>query len=164
MILETKRLCLRKLNIDDAFRMSEYRNKEEVARYQSWRHYSEKDALRRIRQCQLVPSLSQVKTDYHLGIVLKEKNLLIGDLFVEIRNSHTFVLGYTLDSDYWSRGYAYEMVDAFLSYMKETYSFQKVICYAYADNRRSIRLLERLGFIQFDESFIYGDKGYLKRL
>lgn len=38
MILETERLYLRQLQLDDAKRMSEYRNKPEVAQYQSWKH------------------------------------------------------------------------------------------------------------------------------
>ena len=72
MILETERLYLRQLEVSDAPYMSEYRNKEEVAQYQSWDHYSLEDALRRIQQCQLIKNYNQPKTDYHLGIVLKD--------------------------------------------------------------------------------------------
>lgn len=164
MILETERLYLRQLEINDALRMSEYRDKKEVAQYQSWTHYSLDDALRRIKQCQLIKSYNQPKTDYHLAIVLKNNNILIGDLFVEIINKKVFVLGYTLDSQYWSYGYATEIVNAFISYMKDTYQFKKVTCYAYADNVRSIKLLKRLGFMKFDESYYYNDVGYIKKI
>lgn len=164
MILETKRLYLRYLQPTDANRMCEYRNKEEVAKYQSWEHYSIEDAMRRIQQCQLIKSMNQPKTDYHLAIILKENDEMIGDLFVEIINKNVFVLGYTLDSDYWSLGYATEIIQEFLTYMKKTYAFKKVICYAYADNQRSIRLLKRLGFMKFDESYYYNDVGYIKKI
>ncbi|MDE6953534.1 MAG: GNAT family N-acetyltransferase [Erysipelotrichales bacterium] len=164
MILETQRLYVRDLLLSDAFRMSEYRNKKEVAKYQSWNHYSQKDAFRRIQQCMLVKSHHRVKTDYQVAIILKENDLQIGDLFVEIINEKTFTLGYTLDSEYWSCGYATEVIEAFLTYMKEKYGFQKVICYVYNNNQRSIRLLERLGFTQFDKSYFYGDIGFLKKL
>lgn len=164
MILETERLYLRDLLLSDAKRMSEYRNKKEVAQYQSWKKYSEKDAFRRIQQCLLLKSHHRVHTDYHVAIILKENDLQIGDLFVEIINEKTFSLGYTIDSVYWSKGYATEIIEAFLVYMKEKYHFQKVICYVYNDNKRSLRLLERLGFSQFDKSYLYGDRGFLKKL
>ena len=41
MELQTKRLTIKDLSIDDIERFSEYRDKEEVARYQSWKHYPE---------------------------------------------------------------------------------------------------------------------------
>ena len=103
MILETERLYLRYLEEADALRMSEYRSKPEVAQYQSWTSYSQDDAKRRIQQCQLIKTMNQPKTDYHLSFVLKEENKMIGDLFVEVVNRKIFVLGYTLDSDFWSQ-------------------------------------------------------------
>ena len=36
---ETQRLLIRELQMSDAMRLSEYRNKKEVAFYQSWWHY-----------------------------------------------------------------------------------------------------------------------------
>lgn len=164
MILETERLILRRLELEDASRMSEYRNKQEVAYYQTWDTYSQDDAIRRIQQCLLVKSLNQPKTDYHLAIILKENQLLIGDLFVEVINKKIFVLGYTLDSAYWSLGYASEIVTAFCNYMKNECGFRKVLCYVYYDNKRSKKLLRRLHFMKFDESYYYNDEGYVKKL
>lgn len=163
-ILETPRLYLRRLQWDDAKRMSEYRQKKEVAYYQSWKKYSVKDASKRIEQCLKINSLSQPKTNYHLAVILKENDVMIGDLFIDVANEKAFVLGYTLDSEYWSKGYGSEMVGAFCQYMKENYQFQKVICYVYKDNKRSIHLLKKLQFCKFDESYFYHDEGYIKRL
>ncbi len=164
MLLETKRLYVRHLQLNDAIRMCEYRNKEEVARYQSWVSYSMQEAKKRIVHCMQMTSWNQPKDNYHLAIVLKENNLMIGDLFVEIVTKKVFILGYTLDSYYWSQGYASEVVSAFCQYMKEVYRFKKVICYVYHDNIRSKKLLERLHFMKFDESYYYDDEGYIKKL
>jgi ribosomal-protein-alanine N-acetyltransferase len=163
MILETDRLYLRHLQQEDAIRMVEYRNKPEVARYQSWEEYSKEDAKKRIQHCQMLKKDDQPCTDYHLAIVKKD-DYMIGDLFVEIVNRKIFVLGYTLDSDYWSQGYATEIVESFLQYMKNQYGFQKVICYVYPDNKKSIQLLKRLGFMKFEESYYYNDQGYIKKI
>lgn len=46
--------------------------------------------------------------NYQFGLYLKENNRLIGDIFIEIDGHTTFTLGYTLDSVYWSKGYASE--------------------------------------------------------
>ena len=164
MILETERLYLRYLEEADALRISEYRSKPEVAQYQSWTSYSQDDAKRRIQQCQLIKTMNQPKTDYHLSFVLKEENKMIGDLFVEVVNRKIFVLGYTLDSAYWSQGYATEIVTAFCDYMKNEQKFKKVLCYVYNDNVRSKKLLRRLHFVKFDESYYYDDEGYMKKL
>ena len=164
MILETERLYLRHFVMSDARRLAEYRSKPEVMEYQSWDHYTLQDAQDRILYLIQRQEFHKPKTDYHLAIILKETQTLIGDLFVEIVNRRIFVLGYTFDSDYWSHGYATEMVSAFIQYMKETFGFKKVICYAYIDNVRSIRLLQRLHFMKFDESYYYNDVGYIKKI
>ena len=164
MILETERLYLRYLTLHDAMRMHEYRDKKEVKRYQTWTHYSLEDAIARILEIQDFIQFYRPRTTTHLGIVLKENDVLIGDLFVQVNNKKTFVLGYTLDSVYWSQGYGTEMVGAFIDYMRKIYHFKKVICYAYYDNERSIRLLKKLGFHRFYVSYFHDDVGYMKIL
>lgn len=163
MILETSRLYLRHFKEEDAQRLSEYRNKKEVAYYQTWNKYSYLDAKRRINHCLKNPDIKD-KGNYQFAIILKDNETLIGDLFVETNKSKSFVLGYTLDSDYWNKGIATEMVTAFLEYMKEELQYQKVICYVYKDNERSLHLLKKLGFKKFSESYFYDDEGYVKVL
>ena len=164
MILETERLYLRYFILEDAPRMSEYRNKMEVARYQSWYRYSERRAYKRIKELIAKDNFYTPGTDYHFAIVLKETDQIIGDVFSDIVNKKTFMMGYTLDSLYWSKGYASEMVSAFMDYMHNVYHFEKVMCYAYEDNVKSTRLLERLGFEKFESSKFFGDVGYMKKL
>lgn len=163
MILETQRLYLRHFTIDDAQRLSEYRNKKEVAQFQTWKKYTYRDARKRIEHCIKHPDIEE-RGNNQFAIILKDNDKLIGDLFVETNKTKSFVLGYTLDSAYWSKGYASEIVLAFFEYMKETYHFQKVICYVYKDNERSQHLLKKLGFKKFSESYFYDDEGYVKVL
>ncbi|MCD7948904.1 MAG: GNAT family N-acetyltransferase [Erysipelotrichaceae bacterium] len=161
-ILETSRLYLRTFESDDAFRLSDYRSKKEVAQYQSWETFSVTDAYRRISTSKDIQTFNKVKSDYQLAICLKENDLLIGDIFVEVFTKKAFVLGYTLDSDYWGQGYASEIIDAFCRYMKTTYKFRKVLCYVYSDNKRSIHLLNKLKFKRIAKSKYYQDETYIK--
>jgi ribosomal-protein-alanine N-acetyltransferase len=163
MILETERLYLRHFQLKDAPRMSEYRNKKEVAKYQSWKKYSLKDAEKRINHCINHPVIKE-RENYQFAIVLKESHILIGDIFVEINNKSSFSLGYTLDSVYWNNGYGSEIVSAFINYMKEELGYKKVICYVYKNNQRSLHLLDKLGFEVFSKSFFYDDIGLMKVL
>lgn len=161
MELQTKRLTIKDLSIDDIERFSEYRDKEEVARYQSWKHYPIQKAKQRITYCLKHPFQGKIG-NYHLGIYLND--YLIGDIFVEIDGHTTFTVGYTLDSLYWSHGYASEALQAFLNYMKDVYHFRICLAYVYEDNERSIHLLEKNGFEYMNKSWFYQDILYRKKL
>ena len=102
--------------------------------------------------------------NYQFGLYLKENNRLIGDIFIEIDGHTTFTLGYTLDSVYWSKGYASEALKSVFKAMHETYSFKICLCHVYEDNIKSIRLLERNGFDKIHKSWFYQDVLYRKML
>ena len=148
MNIETERLIIKPLTLDDARRFSEYRDKEEVAMYQSWDEYPLNKAINRIEYCQKHPFHGQIG-NYQFGLYLKENNRLIGDIFIEIDGHTTFTLGYTLDSVYWSKGYASEALKSVFKAMHETYSFKICLCHVYEDNIKSIKLLERNGFDKY---------------
>lgn len=95
------------------------------------------------------------------GITIKGSQHLIGDLHVEIMAPHTFSIGYTLDDVFWNNGFGTEAVLGLLSYMYEEHGFFKCIAYIYKQNEKSRHLLKKIGFKKFDESFFYGDEGYV---
>ena len=74
---------------------------------------------------------------------------------------HTFSIGYTLDDVFWNNGFGTEAVLGLLSYMHEEHGFFKCIAYIYKQNEKSRHLLKKIGFKKFDESFFYGDEGYI---
>lgn len=162
-ILQSERLYLRTLEDYDAMHLSYYRSKQEVKEFQSWDSFTIEDAKKRIKECKNIKKLNLVYSNYHLAIVSLNNDKLIGDLFVQVISKDEFTLGYTLDSNYWNQGYAYEIINEFLKYMKSL-SFNKVICYVYNDNVRSIRLLKKLGFSLCEISYYYDDRKYEKNL
>ena len=56
-----------------------------------------------------------------------------------------FEVGWTLDRKYWGRGYATEAVRACITYSFKELGRSKVISIIHPDNRRSIRVAERVG-------------------
>lgn len=156
---ETQRLIIRELTMSDAKRLSEYRNKKEVAFYQSWWRYPYNKAVKRIEYCLKHP-FDGSRGSYQLGVVLKENNYLIGDYFLEVIETSSIMIGYTFDSDYWHQGYATESLRVLLDVLKNDYNFKSVFAHVYNDNYRSIRLLEKLGFSQYERSLLMGDIGF----
>lgn len=154
--IETQRLLIRELQLDDAKRMSEYRNKKEVAFYQSWWRYPYKKAVKRIEYCLEHPFNGDIGS-YQLAIILKETNEMIGDFYLDVMDSSCVTIGYTFDSLYWDHGYATETLKKILKILKDEYHFQFVFAHVYDDNYRSIRLLKRFDFKQYDSSRILGD-------
>ena len=157
--LETQRLIIRELEIKDAMRLSEYRDKREVAFYQSWWRYPYQKALKRVEYCVKHP-FDGSRGNYQLGVVLKENNILIGDYFFEVIEPSSITIGYTFDSDYWHHGYATESLRALLTILKDEYYFERVFAHVYNDNYRSIRLLKNMGFVQYEKSILMGDIGF----
>ena len=156
---ETQRLIIRELQEEDAKRFGEYRDKKEVAYYQSWWRYSYNKAVKRIEYCIKHPFDGKMG-NYQLGVVLKDNNYFIGDYFLEVNEPNVVTIGYTFDSDFWHHGYAMESLKAVLALLKNEYGFKRVLAYVYDDNEPSIRLLKKIGFIEFEKSFIMGDVAY----
>ena len=123
--IETQRLIIRELDMSDAKRLSEYRNKREVAYYQSWWRYSYNKAVKRIEYC-LAHPFDGTKGSYQLGVVLKKNNYLIGDYFLEVIEPASVTVGYTFDSDFWHFGYATESFKVLLDILKNEYKFKRV--------------------------------------
>lgn len=163
MEIQTLRLVIKDLTMDDVNRFSEYRNKKEVAEFQSWKDYSIKKAQKRISYCLKHPFYGEAG-NYQFGIYLKENDYLIGDLFVEIEGKTSFTLGYTLDSLYWSKGYASEALTAICRFMAKQYHFKICLAHVYEDNERSVRLLQKHGFEFVHKSWFYQDVLYRKKI
>lgn len=151
MKLETERLVIHDLRITDAPAMAAYRAKEEVARYQSYNNYNEKKARKRINEC-LAHPFEYEPGSYQLGIYFKGQDQLIGDIYINISYDYEISLGYTLDSVHWNQGYMSEALEAFLHYLKETHYVRRVYCMVKFANKRSIRLLEKFGFEEYERS------------
>lgn len=161
--IETKRLFIRELEEYDAERWSAYREKREVALYQSWNRFSLRTAQKRIRYCRNHPFDGRIGHNTHLAITLKD-DTMIGDLYLEATSRQTIGIGYTLDSIYWHHGYAREAVRAILVYMRDEWGYAKSMAYIYEDNVKSRELLLDLGFHQFTASRYYHDQGYVVNL
>jgi RimJ/RimL family protein N-acetyltransferase len=148
MELETDRLRLRRLSVDDADANFILRLLHEPSFIQNIGDRGVRtieDARAYILQG---PVASYEKFGFGLLLVeQKETGLPIGMCGLLKRDVLEHVdIGYALLPEFWSQGYAFESASAVMSYARETLGAKRVLAVVNADNHSSIRLLEKMGF------------------
>ncbi len=149
MIIETERLQLRRLSVDDA---------EFILRLLNEPSFIQNIGDRGVR------TLEDARAYILKGPVASYEKFGFGLWMVETKPGATQIgicgllkrevledvdIGYALLPEFWSQGYALESASAVMSYAREKLGATRVLAVVNADNQSSIRLLEKLGF-QFE--------------
>jgi RimJ/RimL family protein N-acetyltransferase len=145
-ILETERLQLRKLTLDDADLMLAVWNDPAFIRHVGDRgiHTNEeaRDAMRK--------GALQLYETYGYGpyrIALRDDDSAIGICGLFRRDGLDEPdIGYSTLPDYCGRGYAYEAASAVIEYARDECSLERLIAIISPDNDASIGLIRKLGF------------------
>ena len=146
MLLETNRLRLRRLSVDDA---------EFILRLLNEPSFMQNIGDRGVRTTEDArayilkgPVASYEKFGFGLLLVeQKESGVPIGMCGLLKRDVLEHVdIGYALLPEFWSQGYAFESASAVMSYAREKLGAKQVLAVVNADNQSSIRLLEKMGF------------------
>lgn len=153
-ILETERLILRELDIQDAQFMFQLLNSHGWIKYIGDRNIKSKEDAK--EYIQKGPLVSYAANRFGLyAIELKESKLAIGVCGLLKREYLEFVdIGFALLPEYEAKGYAYEAVHACLCYSKSQLNISRFAAITLPTNNRSIQLLLRLGFT-FNNNFIF---------
>jgi RimJ/RimL family protein N-acetyltransferase len=146
LVLETPRLVLRELRGEDAPAVQAYASDLEVVRYLDWGPSSPADT-RRFLATAGEARKALPRTLYHLAIVLKATDDLIGGCRIEIRSpaSGSGDVGYVLDRRAWGRGHATEATRALLALAFGPLGLHRVWATCDVENRASARVLEKVG-------------------
>ena len=141
--LETERLILRPLSVDDATEMfNNWANDPEVTRYMSWNPHTDVSMTEYV--------LGQWEKEYsdpqtvRFGIVLKETGELFGTIDVVQYNDGIPELGYCIGKRFWGKGYMTEAATAVIAFLKKQGHSAVTIC-AMVDNKASNRVIQKLG-------------------
>jgi len=155
-LLETERLRLRPMTVNDAQFILTLLNEPSFLRY-----IGDKQ----------VRSLEDARQYILNGPVASYERNGFGLLLVELRDSHTPIgmcgllkreelpdpdIGFALLPDFWSKGFAFEAAAAVLQDARER--LQRVLAITSLDNEASIKLLERLGF-RFERTTKLSEQG-----
>ena len=146
IILETKRLVLRQLTIDDAEFILSLLNEPSFLRYIGDKKVRNiDDAQRYILNG---PIASYERNGFGLYLVeLREPGTPIGMCGLLKRAELADVdIGFAFVPDFWGQGFAFEAAEAVMNYARQTLKLPRIVAITNPDNESSIKLLERLGF------------------
>jgi RimJ/RimL family protein N-acetyltransferase len=146
MNLETKRLIIRPISLDDKNEVFEYRSDTETNKYQGWIPKTIDDVITFIGK--VSKQINKPETWFQFVIIEKENQKIIGDLgmhFFDSENKQAEI-GCTLNKNYQNKGYATESVKRVIDYLFKDLNKHRIITSIDPDNKNSIRLVERIGF------------------
>jgi RimJ/RimL family protein N-acetyltransferase len=144
LTINTKRLTLHKIRIQDAEDVFRYRSDKDISKYQSFEPRNIKEVEDFIMSC--TSDFGRENTWFQLGIYLMDK--IIGDIgihFIGPQNKQCEI-GYTLAKEFQGYGYATESVISVVDYLFRVMNKHRIIASVDPENASSIRLLERIGF------------------
>ena len=151
-ILETDRLILRPLSLNDAEHIfNTWTSDPEVTKYMIYdTHETINDTLSWLNE-----EVKKINDDdlYTWGMVLKENNELFGN--ISLHYDHTkdvFVLGYNIAKSYWGNGFTTEAGKKVLEFGQNTLGIKKFFCRHANENIGSMKVMTKLGFVYSNDS------------
>ena len=149
-IIETDRLVLRKLTLDDAGFILDLLNQPSFIQFIGDRGVRTLDDARDYLSKRLINSYERFGFGLYLTL-LRESGIPIGICGLVKRELLEDVdVGFAFLPQYWSKGYAFESAFAVLAYAGNTMGLKRIVGIATPDNHGSIRVLEKIG-LQFEK-------------
>ncbi len=162
-VVETERLILRRLTVDDAEFIFELLNEPSFLQYIGDRGVRSLDDAQEYILNGPVASYEQHGFGLYLT-VLRESKVPIGICGLLKRESLEDVdIGFAFLPKYWSKGYAFESASAVMDYGRELLGLKRIVAITAPDNDASIRLLEKLG-MRFEKMVTLVEDGPESRL
>jgi ribosomal-protein-alanine N-acetyltransferase len=142
--LETKRLILRQITLDDAEDMFKFTSNSEV---ETW-DPTDKTVEDTRNFIESLQKKYAAKEPALWGIVDKKNNQLIGYCgFTYLQPEESIVdLEYAIDKPYWNKGLMPEALEAVLSFTFNILKINRIIAFTVLHNERSQRVLKKMGF------------------
>ena len=145
-VIETERLILRHLRVEDAEDLHRIYSDAETMKFMGQGTASVEEARGNIQK-----HIEKYYNHYGFGLwatVLKESNRLIGRcglLYQDIEGTKDLELAYLLDSNFWGTGLATEAAQAIIKIGFEKYDFTRIIAVINPQNTASIRVAKKVG-------------------
>jgi len=144
-VLETDRLILRELDLDDFEAVHAYASDPEAVRYMTWGPNTEQETLDFLEGAR-ASAAEEPRTGYELAVVTKADGRLVGCIGLHLRSDEsTAMLGYCLHPDAWGQGYATEAARGVLGLGFDVLLLHRVWAGCDPDNIASARVLQKVG-------------------
>ncbi|OCN05726.1 hypothetical protein A4S06_07580 [Erysipelotrichaceae bacterium MTC7] len=140
--MQSERLYLRKLTLDDAKELFVLASDPDVGIHAGWKPHASIEETEEVLDTILI-------NDNNFGIFLKEGDVLIGCVGIQKdlhRTAFMKTIGYWIGKAYWGHGYVVEASRIILDQLFFEEHEPYVSINHYATNDRSRRVIEKLGF------------------
>ena len=142
--INTERLFLRRINIDDAEIMFKgWASDRDVTKYMRWKTHKDIETTK--HAINLWVKEYESADTYRWGIVLKEKGELIGaiDIVSLNKDAQTAQIGYCISKKYWNKGITTEALKAVIDYMFSKTDIKKIESWHHVDNLASGKVMQK---------------------
>jgi len=146
MQLETQRLILRPIRLDDKYEIFTYRSDRETNKFQGWIPETIEDVETFIGN--LSKQIDEPDSWFQFVLIEKDSKKIIGDLGIYFfdKENEQAEIGCTLNKEAQNKGYATESLNRIIDYLFKELHKYRITASVDPGNINSIRLLERLGF------------------
>lgn len=146
MKIETERLILRDFVKEDWQRVLDYQSDPHYLRYYDWTDRTP-GAVQAFVGRFIEHQKQNPRIKFQLAVVLKSKNLLIGNCGIRMDSPNAIQadIGYEFDPKYWNRGFATEAAHAIVDFGFHRLRLHRIYAWCVADNLGSAHVLEKLG-------------------
>lgn len=167
-IIETERLILRPITVDDAESVFEWTGDKRVAEYMIYPCHKDIEVTK-----EWLKSLKNLENEYTWGFVRKSDSMLIGSGGIRFRvDEKVWSFGYNLRFDFWGNGYATEASKRMIEYVIAEHNAREFVSEHAIDNTASGRVIEKCGLVfegyseysKFDGSKTFKCKKYRMKL
>ena len=144
MNLETKRLKLENIVLEDVKEIYEYSKEKNVGPNAGWKPHES------IEETEEIAKEIFINKKEVWGIKLKDNNKLIGTIGLindtKRDNLNTRMVGYAISEKYWGNGFMPEALERVIEYGFEDMGLELISAYCYPFNKRSQKVLEKCNF------------------
>ena len=143
----TERLLLREFIKRDVDSIAEFRRAPRYLEYYYRPAYTTEECVLFVDKC-IAWSKESPRCKFQLAITDRSNGVLLGDCGVRTESveSRRGDIGYELSPVYWGQGFASEAVQSILQVGFENLDLDEIEARCVVANKRSVRLLRRLGF------------------
>ncbi len=146
--LETERLILRPLSIDDLNNVFKWTGDPRVNKYMIYPLYESPEDGR-----EWLEALYEDETKLDYGFVLKSTGELIGSGGLYYKEDiDAWNIGYNIAYDHWHNGYTTEAISRIIEYARNKYGARAIVGTFAIGNDGSRRVLEKLGMTFYEDT------------
>ncbi|WP_430510440.1 GNAT family N-acetyltransferase [Gottfriedia solisilvae] len=152
MILQSERLSIRMLNLEDLEQLHKLQSNPNVMKYITNRPKSLEETEKELYK--IVTSYDENQIDFLvLAVCLTKSKEFIGTCAVIKNEEKKCEIGYRLQEEHWGYGYGSELTKRLLIYCFEERNIDTVIANVETRNHFSVKIIENNGFELINEEF-----------